>query len=113
MRLVIAISALALITGCAAQSPKMPMATVLKKCDNASFAETYDCAKSLYATDGTRPDSVSVRSFFAQTDVVRQRYDEKKFNDIEAKAEMFKIYDVTIEASQPRACFLYRGMMVC
>jgi hypothetical protein len=89
------------------------MATVLKKCDNESFATTYDCAKSLYASDGTRPDSVSVRSFFAQTDVVRQRYDEKKLNDIEAKAEMFKLYDTTIKASQPNTCIFYRGMMIC
>jgi hypothetical protein len=113
LQLVMAILICALISGCGTR-----MKNVLRECDKGQNFSSYSyCIKSTYDRKGTRPNSTSVRSFYANLDAITEAYNNQEISAIKAKSMTYDSFMRTVQAennrSAPAYCQVIGSSVIC
>jgi hypothetical protein len=107
LRLVAAIAIGLTLTGCGTT-----MQTVMERCDIGSAFDTYaSCIKQTYAKDGRRPNSASVRAFYASLDSLAELHAEKRLSSAQAKAAAYQAFLNTVQADNDRSNAAFANSM--
>ena len=109
------------LTACTPVQPKWQMIYTMEVCsaNNPTFVTLVNCTKEKYNANGVNPSAPEVQSFYAQIDGVVEEVKAKKINDIQAKAQYYKIYDSTVGAgnaamkARQKSCIYSGGIMLC
>ena len=88
-----------LMTGCAVKGT--PMSTVLKSCGK-SMPYYVDCVKETYQKEGIAPNDSDVRSFYAELDLVKEKYLAGRMTQTEAVVEIDRAWRVLNPPRSPR-----------
>jgi hypothetical protein len=79
------------------------MQDVMRSCDRGQNFDVYAyCIKATYSQSGNRPNSSSVRAFYANLDMISEAYREKRVSDAQAKSMAYDSFMRTVQAENDR-----------
>lgn len=87
-----------LLTGCGSM-----MHSVMTSCEtHADFNDYASCIKKTYETEGRRPNSATVKAFYARLNEIDEAYSYQQLTDAQARSLAHQVYMETVEAGNER-----------
>lgn len=79
------------------------MHSVMTSCEvHADFNDYASCIKGTYHTEGRRPNSATVKAFYARLNEIDEAYSYQQLTDAQARSLAHQAYMETVEAGNER-----------